>query len=113
MVYNICKNGIANEDEWGASDWYNAIAARRSFFIVSRKKTGDSADDDSVLERVFFWLMPHKDIEAAEVFWRDTSDKVRAADLLSVPLIDHIILGRGGAFRSLAEPSGDMTDGME
>ena len=36
-----------------------------------------------------------------------------AADLLSVPLIDHIILGRGGAFRSLAEPSGDMTDGME
>ncbi len=57
--------------------------------------------------------MPHKDIEAAEVFWRDTRDKVRAADLLSVPLIDHIILGRGGAFRSLAEPSGDMTDGME
>lgn len=36
-----------------------------------------------------------------------------AADLLSVPLIDHIILGRGGAFRSLAEPSGDMIDGME
>ena len=28
----------------------------------------------------------------------------KAADLLSVPLIDHIILGRGGAFRSLSEP---------
>lgn len=112
MVYNICKNGIANEEEWDESDWYNAMAARRSFFTVSRKKTGGSADD-SVLERVFFWSMPHKDIEAAEVFWRDTRDKVRAADLLSVPLIDHIILGRGGAFRSLAEPSGDMTDGME
>lgn len=40
MVYNICKNGIVNEEEWGASDWYNAIAARRPFFIVSRKKTG-------------------------------------------------------------------------
>lgn len=112
MVYNICKNGIANEEEWDESDWYNAIAARRSFFIVSRKKTGGSADD-SVLERVFLWSMPHKDIEAVEVFWRDTRDKVRVADLLSVPLIDHIILGRGGAFRSLAEPSGDMTDGME
>ena len=24
--------------------------------------------------------MPHKDIEAAEVFWRDTRDKVRAGD---------------------------------
>ena len=112
MVYNICRNGIVNEEEWDESDWYNAIAARRFLFIVSRKKTGGSADD-SVLERVFFWSMPHKDIEAAEVFWRDTRDKVRAGDLLSVPLIDHIILGRGGAFRSLAEPSGDMTDGME
>lgn len=51
MVYNICKNGIVYEDEWSVSDWYSAIAARRSFFIVSRKKTGGSADD-SVLERV-------------------------------------------------------------
>lgn len=32
------------------------------------------------MERVFFWSMPHKDIEAAEVFWRDTRDKVRAGD---------------------------------
>lgn len=112
MVYNICKNGIVNEEEWDESDWYNAIAARRSFFIAFHKKKERTADD-SVLERVFFWSMPHKDIEAAEVFRRDTRDKVRAADLLAVPLIDHIILGRGGAFRSLAEPSGDMTDGME
>lgn len=112
MVYNICKNGIVNEEEWDESDWYNAIAARRSFFIAFHKKKERTADD-SVLERVFFWSMPHKDIEAAEVFWRDTRDKVRAADLLSVPLIDHIILGRGGAFRSLAGQSGDMTDGME
>lgn len=67
MVYNICKNGIVNEDEWDESDGYNAIAARRSFFIVFRKKTEGLADD-SVLERVFFWSMSHKDIEAAEVF---------------------------------------------
>lgn len=112
MVYNICKNGIVNEEEWDESDWYNAMAARRSFFIAFHKKKERTADD-SVLERVFFWSMPHKDIEAAEVFRRDTRNKVRAADLLSVPLVDHVILGRGGAFRSLAEPSGDMTDGME
>ena len=112
MVYNICKNGIVNEEEWDESDWYNAMAARRSFFIAFHKKKERTADD-SVLERVFFWSMPHKDIEAAEVFRRDTRNKVRAADLLSVPLIDHIILERGGAFRSLAEPSGDMIDGME
>lgn len=112
MVYNICKNGIVNEEEWDESDWYNAMAARRSFFIAFHKKKERTADD-SVLERVFFWSMPHKDIEAAEVFRRDTRNKVRAADLLSVPLVDHVILGRGGAFRWLAEPSGDMTDGME
>ena len=79
MVHNICKNGIVNEDEWDESDWYNAMAARRSFFTVSRKKTEGLADD-SVLERVFFWSMPHKDIEAAEVFWLDTRDKVRSGD---------------------------------
>lgn len=38
MVYNICKNGIVNEEEWDKSDWYNAIAARRSFFIAFHKK---------------------------------------------------------------------------
>ena len=79
MVHNICKNGIVNEDEWDESDWYNTIAARRFLFIVFRKKKGGSADD-SVLERVFFWSMPHKDIEAAEVFWLDTRDKVRSGD---------------------------------
>ena len=70
---------VINEDEWDESDWYNTIAARRFLFIVFRKKKGGLADD-SVLERVFFWSMPHKDIEAAEVFWRDTRDKVRAGD---------------------------------
>ncbi len=70
---------IISEDEWNESDWYNTIAARRFLFIVFRKKKGGSADD-SVLERVFFWSMPYKDIKAAEVFWRDTRDKVRSGD---------------------------------
>lgn len=70
---------IVNEDEWDESDWYNTIAARRFLFIVFRKKKGGSAED-SVLERVFFWAMPHKDIEAAEEFWRNTRDKVRSGD---------------------------------
>lgn len=70
---------IVNEDEWDESDWYNTIAAHRFLFIVFRKKKGGTAGD-SVLERVFFWSMPHKDIEAAEVFWRDTRDKVRSGD---------------------------------
>lgn len=70
---------IVNEDEWDESDWYNTIAARRFLFIVFRKKKCGTAED-SVLERIFFWAMPHKDIEKVEVFWRDTRDKVRAGD---------------------------------
>ncbi len=75
----IKYEAILNEDEWEESDWYNTIAARRFLFVVFRKKRGGAAGD-SVLERVFFWSMPHKDIETAEAFWRDTRDKVRSGD---------------------------------
>ena len=106
MVHNICKNGIVNEDEWDESDWYNAMAARRSFFTVSRKKTEGLADD-SVLERVFFWSMPHKDIEAAEVFWRNTRDKVRAGDYTHfIRFIEHSICH----VRPKAKDAADTTD---
>ncbi len=70
---------IVNEDEWDESDWYNTIAARRFLFIVFRKKKG-GLSCDAVLEHVFFWSMPRKDIEVVELFWRDTRDKVRAGD---------------------------------
>ena len=61
------------------SDWYNTIAARRFLFIVFRKVKGGTSTD-AVLERILFWSMPRKDIDAAEAFWLDTRDKVRAGD---------------------------------
>ena len=70
---------IVGEDEWEVSDWYNTIAARRFLFIVFRKAKGGSSTD-AVLESIFFWSMPRQDIDTAEVFWRDTRDKVRAGD---------------------------------
>lgn len=70
---------IVGEEEWEESDWYNTIAARRFLFIVFRKAKG-GLPCDAVLEQVFFWSMPRKDIEAAETFWRDTRDKVRSGD---------------------------------
>lgn len=70
---------IVGEDEWEESDWYNTIAARRFLFIVFRKVKGGTAAD-AVLERIIFWSMPRKDIDAAEAFWLDTRDKVRAGD---------------------------------
>ena len=80
MSFQTIKyNEIIDEDEWEESDWYNTIAAQRFLFIVFRKKKGGSPCD-AVLERVFFWSMPRKDIAVAETFWRDTRDKVRADD---------------------------------
>lgn len=80
MSFQTVKYGdIAKEDEWDESDWYNTIAAHRFLFIVFRKKKGGAAND-SVLERIFFWSMPNKDISAAEALWRDTRDKVRLGD---------------------------------
>ena len=70
---------IVGEDEWEESDWYNTIAARRFLFIVFRKVKGGSSTD-AILERILFWSMPRKDIDAAEAFWLDTRDKVRAGD---------------------------------
>lgn len=72
---------IVGEDEWSESDWYGTIAARRFFFVVFRKRTGGTPID-AVLERVFFWSMPRKDIELAREFWQDTRDKVRAGDYM-------------------------------
>lgn len=97
---------IVKEDEWDESDWYNTIAAHRFLFIVFRKKNGGAASD-SVLERVFFWSMPHKDIESAEVFWRDTRDKVRAGDYT------HFIKSKENPIfhvRPKAKNASDMTD---
>ncbi|MGN0844602.1 MAG: Sau3AI family type II restriction endonuclease [Kiritimatiellia bacterium] len=70
---------IVGEEEWEESDWYNTIATRRFLFIIFRKAK-DGLPCDAVLEQVFFWSMPRKDIEAAESFWRDTRDKVRSED---------------------------------
>lgn len=80
MSFQTIKyNEIVGEDEWEESDWYNTIAARRFLFIVFRKAKG-GLPCDAVLEQVFFWSMPRRDIEATESFWRDTRDKVRSDD---------------------------------
>jgi len=82
MSFQTIKyNEIVNEDEWEQSDWYDTIVSHRFFFIVFRKmKCG--LPTDAVLERVFFWSMPRRDIDAVETFWRDTRDKVRSGDYI-------------------------------
>ena len=33
-----------------------------------------------MLEKVFFWTMPHKDLAIAKCFWQDTKEKIAADD---------------------------------
>ena len=97
---------IVKEDEWVESDWYNTIAARRFLFIVFRKKKGGEARD-AVLERVFFWAMPSRDVKVAEDFWRDTRDKVRAGDYTHfIKSTEHSVCH----VRPKAKNAADMTD---
>lgn len=97
---------IVNEDDWDESDWYQTIAARRFLFIVFRKQSRGAASE-AILERVFFWSMPHRDIEAAESFWRDTRDKVRAGDYTHfMKSTEHPVCH----VRPKAKNAADMTD---
>ena len=52
---------------------------------------------------------PSGDLTPSKADIAATTKLREAADLLSVPLIDHIILGRGGAFRSLSEVGDGLT----
>jgi len=80
MSFQTIKYGdIVQEEEWEDSDWFNTIASHRFFFTVFRKKVG-GGPEEAVLEKAFFWAMPPQDVEQAEVFWRDTRDKVRKGD---------------------------------
>lgn len=79
MVFSQIKyDELAEEESWEDSVWY-ATLAQRFLFIVFRKDTSGD-DKKAVLEKVFFWTMPTKDLAVAEKFWRDTRDKVRRGD---------------------------------
>lgn len=79
MVFSqIDYKGIVNEEEWEDSVLYDTLT-QRFLFIVFRK---DHSKDNkkAVLEKVFFWAMPTKDLEIAKAFWKDTKEKIAADD---------------------------------
>lgn len=79
MSFQGIKYGeIVREETWEESDWYDTIV-RRFFFVVFRKKK-NGRPQDAVLENVFFWAMPRRDVNACMAYWEDTRDKVRNGD---------------------------------
>lgn len=79
MVFSqIDYKGIVEEDEWEDSVWYETLT-QRFLFVVFRKST-DKDNKKAVLEKVFFWTMPRKDLAVARKFWEDTKAKIAADD---------------------------------
>ena len=68
---------IVNQD-WKDSDWYNLLTSK--FFFVVFRKSSDKVKYNMTLEKVFFWNMPHTDLEVAEELWNDTKQKVIDGD---------------------------------
>ncbi len=69
---------IYNENKWEDSAWYNIVTQRFFFVVFRKKKQGD--DKDAVLENVFFWAIPARDLCKCRKMWEDTRWKVRHND---------------------------------
>ena len=79
MVFSqIDYKGIVKEQEWEDSIWYETLTQR--FLFVVFRKSPEKDNKKAVLEKVFFWTMPHKDLAIAKCFWQDTKEKIAADD---------------------------------
>lgn len=79
MVFSqINYKGIAAENIWEDSVWYNTLTQRFLFVVFRKDSSGD--DRKAILEKVFFWTMPRRDLEVAMKFWLDTKAKIEADD---------------------------------
>lgn len=77
MVFSQIKyKEIVEEEEWEDSVWYNTLTQRFLFIVFRKSPTKDNKN--AVLEKVFFWTMPRKDLAVAKEFWKDTRDKIRS-----------------------------------
>lgn len=67
---------LVNENVWEDSALYQTLTRKFLFVIFSKADSGE--EGDAVLDRVFFWTMPNKDLETARKVWEDTKAKTKA-----------------------------------
>jgi len=72
---NIDYIEIAECEEWIESRLYELFSSRFMFVIFKEQNIGKK---DYVLDDVFFWTMPQRDLEWAEVYWNHIKDNVLA-----------------------------------
>ena len=72
---NIDYQEVYDNDNWFDSRLYE-IFSNRFMFVVFKEQT--QGKGDYILENVFFWTMPQKDLEGAETYWEDIRNNVLA-----------------------------------
>lgn len=75
---NIDYIEVAECDEWTDSRLYELYSSRFMFVVFKEQNFGKG---DYVLDDVFFWTMPQRDLEWAEFYWNHIKDNI---------LTDHI-----------------------
>ena len=79
MVFSqINYKGIMEEHEWENSTWYETLTQRFLFVVFRKSSNGDNKK--AILEKVFFWTMPKKDLDVAKSFWLDIKAKIADDD---------------------------------
>ena len=63
---NIDYMEVAECDNWYDSRLYELFSSRFMFVVFKEQHANE---EDYVLDNVFFWTMPQKDLEWAEVYW--------------------------------------------
>lgn len=118
MVFDQIKyKEVVEEKVWEESVWYYTLT-QRFLFVVFRKaeskKKGVKTDDKkNILEKVFFWTMPRKDLEVAKEFWQDIKDKINKDEFedfwkLSNHRICHVRPKAKDSSDKMETPSGKM-----
>ncbi|MCX4369038.1 MAG: MutH/Sau3AI family endonuclease [Duncaniella sp.] len=87
MVFDtISYLNLVSETTWEDSVLYQTLTQRFLFVVFTKAKNKKSQngkivkgeEGDAVLTKVFFWTMPHEDLEIARMVWQDTKAKVEA-----------------------------------
>lgn len=73
---------IFSADDWTDSKWYEIVTTKYMFVIFREIESNKEKESRYILDKMFFWTMPPKDMDLAEEFWQNIKDNVTKDTLL-------------------------------
>lgn len=70
---NIDYIEVAECEDWIDSRLYELFTSRFMFVVFKEKNKGE---EDYILDDVFFWTMPQKDLQLAEAYWNHIKENI-------------------------------------